>query len=146
MVIHPLEANMPAKDKYHDTVVNALKKDGWCIVRENVVIGDATRQLFIDILAKRENDEPVEAILVEVKVFEGARSPMTYLEKAIGQYMLYLSFLDYVNNSTPLYLAVPSTIYNDLLSEDIVSHAIQFLKIKLVIFDPRLEQIVKWRT
>jgi len=137
---------MPAKDKYHDNVVNTLKKDGWRIVRENVAIGDEVRVLFIDILAKRENDEAIEAVLVEVKVFEGIRSPMTYLEKAIGQYMIYLAFLDYIEDTTPLYLAVPSAIYNDLLSEEIVAHAIQFLKMKLVVFDPIQERIVRWIT
>jgi hypothetical protein len=119
---------MPAKDKYHDNVVNALKNDGWTIVSENVVIGDESRQLFIDILAQRQQDTAIQAILVEVKVFEGAKSPMAYLEKAIGQYMLYLAFLDYADESLPLYLAIPSTVYNDLFSEKIVHHAVQFLK------------------
>lgn len=137
---------MPAKDKYHDQVINALKKDGWRIVRENVVIGDQVRQLFIDILAKRENDEAIEAVLVEVKVFEGVRSPMTYLEKAVGQYMLYMAFLDYSDEQIPLYLAIPSTVYNDLFSENIIKYAVQFLKLKMVIFDPIEEQIVKWIT
>jgi len=137
---------MPIKDKYHDNMVNALKKDGWRVVRENVAIGDDVRQLIVDILAQRHTDEILEAILVEVKVFEDAKSPMTYLQKAIGQYMLYLAFLDYAKNSTPLYLALPSTVYDTLFSEDIVTHAIQFLKIKLVIFDVIEERIVQWIT
>ena len=135
---------MPAKDKYHDNVVNALKKDGWHIVRENVVVGDKVRQLYIDILARREKDAIVEAVLVEIKVFEGIKSPMTYLEKAVGQYMLYLAFLDYTDEKIPLYLAVPTTIYDNLFSENIVKYAVQFFKMKMVIFDPVQEQIVKW--
>jgi hypothetical protein len=135
---------MPAKDKYHDQMVNALKNDGWRIVEENVVVGDEVRQLFIDILARRETDESVEAVLVEVKVFEDAKSPMTYLQKAIGQYMLYKAFLAYTDKPIPLYLAVPLSIYNDLFSESIINYAVQFLKMKMVIFDPVQEQIVKW--
>ena len=135
---------MPVKDKYHDNVVNALKKDGWRIVRENVAIGDEIRQLLIDILAQRNTDEIIEAILIEVKVFEDAKSPMTYLQKAIGQYMLYMAFLDYAKNPVPLYLAVPSTTYETLLSEPIIAHAIQFLKIKLIVFDVNEERIVQW--
>jgi hypothetical protein len=135
---------MPAKDKYHDQMVNALKNDGWRIERENVVIGDENRQLFVDILAKREKDGIKEAVLVEVKVFEGIKSSMTYLEKAVGQYMLYLAFLDYMDESIPLYLAIPSTVYNELFSENIVNYAVQYLHIKMVIFDPAKEVIVKW--
>ena len=75
-----------AKDKYHDAVVNALEKEGWRILRENMIMGDEIRHLIVDILARRDEDQ---AILVEVKVFENMPSPMTYLQRVVGQYMLY---------------------------------------------------------
>ncbi|MEQ8672664.1 MAG: element excision factor XisH family protein [Aggregatilineales bacterium] len=134
---------MPAKDRYHDAVVHSLEKSGWRVIRENVVVGDEVRQLYIDILARRDSQQ---MILVEVKTFEDMQSPMTYLEKAIGQYMVYLAVLDFVGNNTPLYLAVSSDAYQTLFAETMVQHIIRHLKVKIVVFDPVKEEIIQWLT
>jgi hypothetical protein len=47
---------MPAKDKYHDNVVNALRKDGWRIIKEQVLITVGERHLWIDIKAEKDSE------------------------------------------------------------------------------------------
>ncbi len=50
---------MPARDRYHDTVVRCLTKAGWSIIKEQyaVVVADNEdnfRRLFIDIAAESQ--------------------------------------------------------------------------------------------
>ena len=45
---------MPAKDRHHDAVVRALRKDGWPIIREQFELIVPSRRLWIDIRAARE--------------------------------------------------------------------------------------------
>ena len=40
---------MPAKDRYHDTVVRALQKDGWTILDEQVGLFVPSRRLWEEI-------------------------------------------------------------------------------------------------
>ena len=74
---------MPQYDFYHDTVKNALVKDGWLITDDPFTIKFKWRTLFADLDAKKffaaENSE--RKIVLEVKEFSRP-SPMTELEKA----------------------------------------------------------------
>jgi hypothetical protein len=132
---------MPAKDKYHDIVVNALEKDGWQIIDSPFTLLLPERRLYIDLHTKRASEE---AVLIEVKVFEKPDSPMNYLANSIGQYMLYKAALDLLNDYRPLYLAIPLEAYEAISSEKFASHAIKYNGIKLVIYNPSSEEIVKW--
>ena len=70
---------MPAKDKYHDTVVIALEKAGWTIADEQILLAIDNRHLWVDIQASKEDEARV--ILVEVKGFEAI--PSAFLGKFI---------------------------------------------------------------
>lgn len=50
---------MPAKDNYHNVVLNELRKDGWRIVEENLTMGDEVRRLIVDVLASRADEEAI---------------------------------------------------------------------------------------
>lgn len=134
---------MPAKDKHHDAVVNALKKDNWTITNEQVLLAVDKRHLWIDIQASKE--DAARVILVEVKGFEYIPSPIAYLQSVIGQYLLYKIALDYLGISYPLYLAVPEAAYNGILSEEIGKLAIQSVPLKLLVFDTTLEEVLQWQ-
>ena len=134
---------MPAKDKYHDNVINSLKKDGWRIVDDPYTLLLDKRRLYVDLLIQRGNED---AVLIEVKVFDGATSPINYLSNAVGQYLLYKAALDLLDNDTKIYLAIPNTTYDTLLSEELASYFIAYTKVKLVIYDPTNEVIVQWIT
>src|SRR5207249_748399 len=79
---------LPAKDRYHDTVVRALVKDGWTVTHHQFNLDVEERSLWVDIRAVKEARSLV--ILVEVKGFENMASAIRYLASAIGQYVLYL--------------------------------------------------------
>ncbi|BAZ16226.1 fdxN element excision controlling factor protein XisH [Calothrix sp. NIES-4071] len=82
---------MSAKDKFHETVKNALQKDGWTITDDPLKIRvTATSKLYIDLGAEKiiAANRNGEKIAVEVKSFLGA-STMTEFHVAIGQYTNY---------------------------------------------------------
>ncbi len=133
---------MPVKDRYHDTVVRALSKDGWTVTGEQVRLRILGRRLWVDIRAVKA-DKSV-SILVEVKGFENAPSPVEYLASAVGKYVLYASILNDLKSDERLYLAVPELAYNGILSEKIGQSVINRAEIRLIVFDPEGEEIVKW--
>lgn len=134
---------MPAEDRYHKTVVHTLEKAGWTITAEQFPILLTERHLWIDIRAVRDSDN--FAILIEVKGFENARSPIEYLASAVGKYILYRTALDYLKIRTPLYLAVPLSAYNGLLNEELGQQVLEKVEIRLMVFDPSKEEIVLWK-
>ena len=91
---------MPAKDRYHDTIVLAQKRAGWTSINEQVVIIVEDRRLWIDIRASKESENLT--VLIEVKGFESMPSPVEYLAGATGKYALYQAALDYLNIELPL--------------------------------------------
>ncbi len=44
---------MPAKDIYHDTVKNALIKDGWNITNDPYILTIGRKDLFVDLGAEK---------------------------------------------------------------------------------------------
>lgn len=40
---------MPARDKYHDCVCNALIKDGWTITNDPLVLKWGGKDLYVDL-------------------------------------------------------------------------------------------------
>lgn len=133
---------MPAKDRYHDTVVRALVKAGWSIVDEQVKVEIARRRLWIDIHAQQSDLQL--AILVEVKGFENSPSPIEELAKAVGQYLIYQTALSAVDIKFPRYLAVPQSAYQGILSEPIGQSIVKQIDMRLLIFDPIQEEIIQW--
>ncbi|MBA3869637.1 MAG: fatty-acid synthase [Anaerolineae bacterium] len=133
---------MPAKDYYHDSVVNGLIKDGWTITNEQFPIRVAERRFWIDIRATKSNGETI--ILVEVKRFYPGQSMVEALENALGQYMLYVAALKYVEENAQLILAIPLLAYNGIFSEPIGEVIRQTFNLKLAVFDPETEEIIQW--
>lgn len=133
---------MPAKDRYHDAVVRALRKDGWTILAEQVALSMPTRRVWIDIRAAKGTENV--AILVEVKGFERLASPVSYLAETIGQCILYQAILTYAQVTDALYLAVPEAALAGILGEEIGQEALQRAQVHLMLFDPVLEEITQW--
>ncbi len=133
---------MPAKDRYHDTVVRALKKAGWTILEEQVALSMPKRRVWIDIRAYKDTDNV--SILVEVKGFERLASPVAYLAEAIGQCVLYQTILDYAQVNDILHLAVPVAALAGILGEEIGQQAVERARVRLILFDPVQEEIRQW--
>ncbi len=113
---------MPAKDRYHEVVKQALVKAGWLIDAEQIAMIIENRRLWVDLRATKSDRQM--AILVEIKGFENMASPVEYLANTAGQYTLYRSVLDYLALDLPLYLAVPKAAYNGILAEAIGQHVV----------------------
>jgi hypothetical protein len=134
---------MPAKDLFHDVVLQALTRDGWRIVREQVSFIIAQRQVIIDIQATRGGDSGV--ILVEVKGFGRSKSMIEELASATGRYLLYRLVMDEAGaEEVPFYLAVPDEVYAGILSEPIGILMRKRVNMKLCVFDPTRKEIVAW--
>jgi hypothetical protein len=136
---------MPAKDVFHQVVKSALQKDGWTITDDPLSLQLEDDQVFIDlgaerlIAAQRDN----EKIAVEIKSFL-APSTLSEFHTALGQFLNYRIVLREKQPERVLYLAVSREIYNDFFSRQLPKLSIQEYQLKLIIFDPVQEEIVKW--
>jgi hypothetical protein len=133
---------MPAKDIYHDAVVNALRKDGWTILDEQHALGLGGRIVWVDIRAAQESTNRI--ILVEVKSFYNILSPIEAIANAIGKYVLYRAILEAKGMQEDLFLAVPRSAYDGIFGEEVGEALIRQVKIKFLVFDAEKEQIAQW--
>lgn len=134
-----------AKDIYHDTVKTALEKDGWTITDDTFTLTIGKRDVFVDLAAEKPltAQRQGQKIAVEVKSFISP-FPVKDLQNALGKYILYADLLALSEPDRLLYLAIREEIYLDFFSEPIVQIVLANHPIKLVIFDPIEEAIVKW--
>lgn len=52
--------------------------------------------------------------------------------------------LDYLGVDTALYMAVPEAAYHGILSEAVGQQALKYNQVRLIVFDPNREEIIKW--
>lgn len=138
---------MPASDLNHMAVVRSLTKAGWSIVKQqySFVIGDDAdnlRRLYVDILAESRLEQ---IVLIEVKSL--GVSPVHQFMQLVGQYIVYRSALDYLEDDTPLYVAISNVDYETMIEHPLGNRVMEHtLKepIPLVIYDTRNEEIVRW--
>jgi len=137
---------MPAKDFYHDTVVQALMSDGWEITDDPLLLSYGGRELYVDLGAERTAiaaQKDNRKIAVEIKSFLKP-SPIRDLEEAVGQYGVYQSILADIASERMLYLAVPQRSYESIFTEKIGQLILKRLQIKLLVFDEKERSIVQW--
>ena len=138
---------MPARDIYHDTVKNALIKDGWTITHDPLHLRWGNDSLYVDLgaqrllIAKKEDRK----IAVEIKSFASS-SNMADLENALGQYILYQNIIEELEPDRTLYLAIHEEIFSTIFEESLGQMLIQKNHIKLLVFNRTEEVIVKWNT
>ncbi|MCC6613054.1 MAG: fatty-acid synthase [Anaerolineae bacterium] len=134
---------MPRRDEHHNTVVAALQKDGWIVTNTQPVIRVGKRRIWVDIRALKP--ETGSVTFVEVKEIVNTWSPVLALRNAIGQYLLYRAAMKYIGiDGQFLYLAVSSDAYAGILSEPIGRLVLTEAQIRLVVFDPKVQEIVRW--
>ena len=137
---------MPARDKYHDAVCQALIKDGWTITNDPLHLKWGRKDMYIDLAASQllaaEKEE--RKIAVEVKTF-GGRSEMDDLEKALVQYILYVDVLAELEPERLLYLAVPVWAYESLFEEPLGQLLLKNKRLRLIVFEPIRELIQQWK-
>lgn len=136
---------MSAKDIIHQSVKNALIKDGWTITDDPLTLKYEEILSFVDLGAERvlgaERDG--EKIAVEIKSFVG-RSTIHDLETALGQYILYLSLLEMNEPDRALFVAISSVTFDTVFQGKAVQMLIQRNKIPLLVVNVAAEEVVEW--
>ena len=136
---------MPRYDVYHEPVKHALIKDGWTITDDPFIIEYKGLRLYADLGAEK----PIAAekfgrkIVVEIKVF-GSPSPVTELERAVGQYGIYRTLLERVSPERELFLAIAQDVYEDFFSQPAVQDIVADHEMHLLVFEPATEEVVQW--
>lgn len=69
---------------------------------------------------------------------------MTELEKALGQYGIYRTFLSRTSPERSLYLAISFDIYQSFFQEAAIKEIIADYELNLLVFDPQAEEVVEW--
>jgi len=135
---------MPARDLYHDSVKNALTKEGWRITHDPLILGDLELRVYPDLGAEKNVAERgMRTLAIEIKVF-GAVGQISELQKAIGQYVLYRSVLRRQDLTRLPYLAVSAEIHSTLFQKQMILNLIQDENIRLLVFNPLTEEIEQW--
>ena len=136
---------MPAKDKYHQRIKNALIKDGWTITHDPFAIKYAGMTVFADLGAERliAAERGTQKIVVEIKSFL-KRSLVQDLKETLGQYVLYCGFLEQIDPERRLYMGISEEVYEDFFQQKAVRLLIQRTQMPLLVVDIDREEIVSW--
>jgi hypothetical protein len=138
---------MPARNLYHDAVVDALKADGWTITDDPLTLFFGGRNLYVDMAADRQStvgaERGGERIAVEVQSFI-SKSEVADLHQAVGQYVIYRILLDELKSDRILFLAIPQEVYDAILSEQLGQLILARLHMKVLIFDPDSRKVIRW--
>ncbi|MBF2067808.1 MAG: XisH family protein [Calothrix sp. C42_A2020_038] len=136
---------MPPKDLFHDSVKRALEKDGWAITHEQMPLSFELGDMYIDLGAEKivAAQRGSEKIAVEIKSFVRA-SAISEFHTALGQFFNYRFALSEQDPGRELYLAVPSDTYSSFFTIRLVQNMIRTYGLKLITYNPKLEEIVEW--
>ncbi len=137
---------MSARDLFHQAVVNALLKEQWLITHDPLEIQLEETKLKIDLGAERliAADKGEEKIAIEIKSF-ASNSPVSDFHTALGQFLNYQIILEETQSERELYLAVPNDTYISFFQTRLAKIAVEKYNIKIIVYDPIGEVIVKWQ-
>jgi hypothetical protein len=133
------------RDSIHDAVKNALIKDGWTIVADPYRIEYAEFVLLADLAAERPfaAERDGHKIIVEVKSFAG-RSFVKELQQALGQYSMYLDFIELTAPEYDLYLAISELAHKDLFSQKAAQVVVRRHQLKILVVNVDKEEVAQW--
>ncbi len=135
-----------AKDLFHQAVKTALIKDGWNITNDPLTIRIDRIRLEIDLAAEKvfAAEKDGQKIAVEVKGFLNP-SVINDFHAALGQFLNYRLALQMTDPDRIIYLAVPTDIFNVFFQEHFIQAAIDGSELRIIVYDPKLEEILQWK-
>ena len=138
---------MPARDKVHQQVVSALRKDGWTITHDPFRVIWKKRKLQIDVGAERllAAQKGDDKIAVEIKSFIGAND-LEDLYQAIGQFILYRKALRKADPDRLLFLAIDIVAFKQIFDDPEGESLRAEEGINLLVFDKHTEDVILWKT
>ncbi|MEL6604264.1 MAG: element excision factor XisH family protein [Cyanobacteria bacterium J06614_10] len=136
---------MPARDFHHDTVKEALTKDGWTITADPLTLQLGTRSVYVDLGAEKliAAERGTEKIAVEIKSFSSP-SPINDLENAWGQFFMYARALQRREPDRRLYLAVSTATFDTIFVEEAGQLLLEEPGFRIIVFSLETEEIIKW--
>lgn len=136
---------MPARDLYHEHCKNALMKNEWNITNDPLKLKWGSKDMYVDLAAEKilAAEKLGKKIAVEIKSFIGA-SAMKNIEMAIGQYFVYRAVMAHIEPDRKLYLAIHKEVFLDIFEEPIGKLLLEDYKIPLIVFDVKMEELIKW--
>ncbi|NEQ08970.1 MAG: fatty-acid oxidation protein subunit alpha [Moorea sp. SIO2B7] len=137
---------MPAKDIFHDTVKNALIKEGWIITDDPLYLDYGGVDMYVDLGAEKliaaQKDQ--QKIAVEIKTFNRP-SLIAEFHSALGQFLNYRLVLENIEPERKMYLAISEDVYEVFFTLVFTQNAVEKYQIKLIIYDPKKEVIKQWK-
>jgi len=136
---------MPAKDIYHNTVKNALLKDGWTITADPYFIKYEDAELYADLAAEKpiSAERQGQKIVVEIKSFVG-RSLMYDFHGALGQYVVYRNLIQLTEPEYTLYLAIDDLVYKNFFQRKSIQVITKENQLFLMVVEMEKEEILQW--
>ena len=137
---------MPAKDLYHNTVREALEKDGWMITHDPFYLRIGRYKTYVDLGAEKvliAAEKGAEKIAVEVKSFIGT-SDIDQFEDAFGQFLIYMKALSKKEPDRPLFMAVPLAFHTRFFDDLFFAELAEEFHLRMIVFDEKKQIIVKW--
>ena len=134
-----------AKDVIHDAVKAALENDGWTITSEHYTVRYEEFTVYPDLAAERAfaAQRGTQKIAVEVKSFLG-RSTVHEVRDAMGQYMMYQTYLADIEPERKVYLAISTKTYHDTFQLKAVQRLVQRFAVALMVVQIEQKEIVAW--
>ncbi|EAW35365.1 XisH family protein [Lyngbya sp. PCC 8106] len=136
---------MAAKDFFHEIVKRGLEKYQWIVTDDPLELEWEDVTVKIDLGAERliAAERGEEKIAVEIKSFIGT-SAISDFHTALGQFLNYRIMLEVNEPDRQLYLAVPLEAYQTFFQSSLAKTAIKRHQLKLIVYEPIMEEIVKW--
>lgn len=137
---------MSARDIFHNAVKIALEKDNWIVTHDPLTLEFGLGSLYVDLGAERiiAAERSNEKIAVEIKSFLSG-STVSAFHTALGQYLNYRLLMQSQYPEYKLYLAIPSSTYDSFFQLPFVQTTIQQYQLKLAVYVPEKQEIVKWQ-
>jgi hypothetical protein len=135
---------MSRHDNCEIQIIAALNKEGWVVKTEQLSLRfDVLRYIYIDLEIQSIHAADT-AFVLEVKCFQKPDAQLDDFYRAMGQYVFYRNMLAIAHISSPLYLAIPYTIYQTLFGRPAIQATLKELGLKLIVVNLQTEIIEQW--
>lgn len=131
-------------DRYHQPIKDALINDGWEVV-DQYPIRYVRRRIRADLGGERiiGAARGPERIAVEVKDFLNP-SAITYLQQAVGQYLMYKSWLARTEPERTVYLGISEVAADTVFAQPGVQIMVEDYGIRLLVVDIPRRRVLRW--
>ncbi|MEK7254748.1 MAG: element excision factor XisH family protein, partial [Bacteroidota bacterium] len=122
-----------------------LEEEGWTITDDPYRVKFGTKKIEIDLGAEKliAAEKGTEKIVVEIKSFV-SRSAFYELHRAVGQFRAYRRVLQMKEDKHQLFLAMPIDSFDVLFNDDFGRLTIEEEQLKMLLFNPLENKLVKW--